>query len=177
MSITISEKDFLKFCSRYPQLAQIGIQHLGPKIWIMFNALQKQSVSVESISHNPCASLMENGVSFEDIKDILVELRINGLLYENPPHLYHLTNEIAYVLQQLSFDLTRQLPSNSDDILKLLQDCGYSSAFTNRKNTVIPLLSDDNNIKTSKFKELMSEVAFSGLKLIIKLINRTEEQL
>ena len=40
MSQDISTDDYQKFCSRYPQLVGIGIQHLGPKIWIMFNALQ-----------------------------------------------------------------------------------------------------------------------------------------
>jgi len=178
LSEDITPKDYKKFITKYPQFAQIGIENLGPKIWILFNTLRDNSVSITSITHRPCASLMENNVSFANIGHILADLSQSDMLIsngQNPPT-YQLDDEIAYSLQQLSFDLTRNLPSSGEEMTKLLQSCGYSSEFLSDR-ALTPLFSDDNNVKTSKFRDLLAEVAFSGLRLIIKLLNRAEDSI
>ena len=174
MSEDISHADFQKFITKYPQFASIGIENLGPKIWILFNTLRDNRISISSITHRPCTSLMENNVSFENIEHILDNLFQSGLLSTQNGSEYQLDDKIAYALQQLSFDLTRQLPSSNEDMTELLRSCGYSSEFVSTR-ALTPLFSDDSNLKTSKLRDLLSEVAFSGLRLIVKLLNRAED--
>ncbi len=179
MSQKISETDFVKLCSDYPELRRIGIDFLGPKIWILFNALRDGSVSTSSISRRPCPSLMENKVTLSTIKTILSDLENNKILRldSKKTFVYELTDDVAYTLQQMSYDLTQKISTKDGTFVrKLIQECGYSSTYL---TTIVDdnLTSDDNNKRTSQFKDLVADVAFSGLQLIIKLMNRTNDSI
>ncbi|QMU54460.1 MAG: hypothetical protein GKS07_05935 [Nitrosopumilus sp.] len=176
MSSDISNEDYQKICKKYPELAEIGFEFLGPKIWILFNALKNGSINETSIAHNPCASLMENHVDFGQVRTIMSELVENGLLVEFSDT-HKLSDRVAYTLQQLSFDLTQQLRGANDGHIKeLIRKCGYSSQYLTQSITD-ELSGDDNNKRSSRFKELMSEVAYSGLKLLVTLMNKTTDNI
>ena len=178
MSKDISEFDFDKLCSTYPDLAKIGKNYLGPKFWILFNALKNGHVSEKSIAHKPCASLMENHVSFEDISNILEELHNNRLLTYDERGEYQLQGKVAYALQQLSYDVTQGLEKlRNNEISALIQESGYSSMYYGNGKIMRDLSSDDNNNRSNQFKELMSEVAYAGLRLTLKLMNKAEESI
>lgn len=179
MSQDISESDFLKLCSNYPELRRIGSDFLGPKIWILFNALRNGSVSTTSISRRPCPSLMENKVTLSTIKTILSSLDDNGILRltNKKDFDYVLPDDVAYTLQQMSYDLTQKISTNDGTYVRqLIQQCGFSSTYL---TTTVDdnLTSDDNNRRTSQFKDLLADVAFAGLQMLLKLMNKTNENM
>ncbi len=63
----------------------------------------------------------------------------------------------------MSYNLTQKISTNDGAFVRqLIQECGYSTTYLT--STVDSnLTSDDKNRRTSQFKDLLADVAFSGL--------------
>ena len=173
----ISDKEFQKLYEKYPIFENIGQEHLGVKIWILYNALQNKSTSRDAIASNPCASLMKNNINLPTIDLILSDLVESEVLqfkqvnnefsvHDKTPDLdvYVLSPEIKFELQKIVYDTTQRMgvlkidpEYTSVDLEIMLNDCGYSSTYTSDE-ILRNLHSDDGNkLKISQLKDLLTK--------------------
>ena len=172
MADNISETEYVELCKDFPFFELVGHKGFGIKIWLIFRALNFGKVSIESVASNPCQSLMQNNIEFNQIKRFLEELNTNKILKKYGEE-YSLFPEYSYELHRICFEAGKKLERHERDIKRFIQECGYT--YDDRNRTLSQnFITGDVNAKTDTLKDLLSQLAFSGARLLVKIINNMD---
>ncbi len=119
---------------------------------------------------------MENNVPFHSIRDYLRELQDNGLLSEGVGGIYYLNDDRAYDLHRICYQITSKIVKTKTELHKLIKDCGYVYDTRNR-DLVVKFQNGDINDKENTFTDLMTQLAFAGARLLIRIVVHIEEKI
>ena len=173
----VTNDDYLLLCQKYPLFEHLEFEGFETKVWLLFKALTDGSVSPDSVAKSPCQSLMANGITFSSIKDYLDRLEHNKILERTTDtKIYHLKPEHSYQLHQICFDITSKIKKTKSPLQKLIVECGYTYDARNR-DLVLKFENGDINDETNTFKDLMTQLAFAGARLLIKCVVHIEEKI
>lgn len=172
----ISNTDYEQLCESYTIFSQVGFKNFEPKIWLIFVALKSGGISIQTVSSKPCQSLMEHNITFDQIEWFLEELKDKKIFFRDSSNTYHLIPEVAYELHRVCYGMTKKIENSNKRFLVVVQECGYPINAENKKR-VDRFTSGDDNAKSEVLKDLLSQLAYAGARLIIKCILRTEEKL
>ena len=172
----VTNDDYLLLCEKYNLFKHLRFEGFETKVWLVFKALTDGMVSQESVAKSPCQSLMENGVPFYSIRDYLEELYGNGIFSRDGANEYHLKPEYSYELHRICYDITTKLTKTKYPFKQLITECGYIYDVKNR-DLALKFENGDINDKANSFKSLMTELAFAGAKLLIKIVVHIEEKM
>lgn len=176
----VLESKYLELCQEFPLFEKIGHRGFGTKVWLVFRALNFKSVSMTSVAENPCQSLMENDIHFNNIKRYLEELHRGGVLDivgsdtvgsdGEASDVYKLSAENSYELHRICYQLGNKIVKSKVDLKKLMLDCGYTN--DTRNNTLVNSFANgDVNAKADSLKNILSQLAFAGAKFLTKVVD------
>ena len=171
----VTNDDYLALCEKYEFFNQVGFEGFETKVWLIFKALTDGTVSEASVSKSPCQSLMQNGVPFSSIQNYLKELNQNRIFSVYGQE-FSLRPEQSYELHRICFEITSKITHPKFSLQDLIVECGYVYDDENR-NLVFNFENGDINDKTNTFKDLMTQLAFAGAKLLIKVVVHIEEKM
>ncbi len=175
--MTITKEEFNELSNKFSIFKSIGFDNFEPKIWLIFVALRSGKISETIVASKPCQSLMENNVPFEQIKQFLNDIHNGGIFYQIPPAgSFAVTPEIAYELHRVIYQMTKNLEKSKTALLDIIHQCGYMINTENREH-VKKFSRGDDNAKSDVMKDLLSQLAYAGTRLLIKGILRIEEKL
>jgi len=173
--MAISEEEYLRLCGIYPIFQKVGIKHFEPKIWLIFNALQSGGISQLSVSSKPCQSLMEHNITFDQIGGFLQELYNSEIFSTIDSTTFRVIPKVAYELHRVCYGMTKNIEKFNESFKQLIIECGYQN---NSDNRILWTKFDtgDDNAKSGALKDLISQLAYAGARLLIKCILRIEEK-
>jgi hypothetical protein len=153
---------------KYSLFQQIGKDNFSIKIWILLKGIEEgdgEGVLLTALGHAPCIAMLEDDVSPLDIRAIMEELLVQGLIVWNDNHMvdhakkYIVTFETSHELNKIVMQLKWE--KYLKDGLKgvgLLTALGYrnvgSAWFDNLKQLgkkYIYFLNGNNGLATGKF--------------------------
>lgn len=167
--MTISEGNYVDLCARYNIFVKVGMEHFEPKIWLIFNALKDGQISQSTVSSNPCPSLMEHRITFEQIGKFLQELYNSGIFSRDYAGMYHVKSEIAYKLHGICYEITKNIDKSNITLKNILIGCGYPVTSENQEH-VMNFESGSDGQKTEIVKSIFSKIAYSGTDFLLKII-------
>lgn len=172
----VTQDEYSKLCDKFELFKMMGFDGFETKLWLTFKALTDGTVSVVSVAKNPCQSLMENNIHFSSIEAYLDKLSNNGLLKKTSKGEYFLKPEHSYELHNICFKITSKLDKSQNALHDLIKECGYVYDSRNR-DLVNRYTSGDINDKENTFTNLMTQLAFAGARLLIKIVVHIEEKI
>lgn len=172
----ISKEDYLMLCKEYPLFKKIGHEGFGVKTWLVFKALNEGYVNGDSVASKPCQSLMEHKIPFHQIKQYLDDLKDSEMfLLQTGRMQYVLNADNSYELHRICYELGKKITDNRTPLKHLITTCGYTYDARNR-DLVTNFQNSDVNAKADTLKDLLSQLAFAGARLLVKIVVKMEEK-
>lgn len=162
----ITETDYLKLCESYPVFKQVGFDNFGPKIWLIFRALKFSGTSQVLVSSNPCPSLMEHKITFDQIGFFLEELKEKNIFSSDGSGTYHVIPKVGYELHNVCYEMSKKIKKSRVNLKQILIECGYPNTGE-INNNVKRVTSSDDTENSEALKDLLSQIAFAGARFLI----------
>lgn len=175
MADNILESEYITLCEEFPFFKHVGHKGFGVKVWLIFRALNFGNVSLESVASNPCQSLMQNDISFNLMKRFLTELH-DDKIFQGTTEGYKLLPEHSYELHRICYHLGEKISKKNMKLKEMIIECGFQN--DSRNNTLINNFeTGDVNAKTNTLKDILSQLAFSGARFLIKIIDKGTDKM